>query len=148
MVDEASAPDTDTATTGNGSISDQAPAGLKRSIRKAEKVGKDRSRVKQVLAEASTKALVNREKLGEAWDHLQTLFRLIGAWVTRRYTQVPWRVLVIGLAAVIYFVNPLDIVPDFLPFGLLDDIGVIGLAVSMMREDLTRFRAWEKAQAE
>ena len=120
-----------------------APTGLKRSVKKAEKVGKDRGRVAELLAEAGDKAARSRNKLGDAWGQLQTLFRLLKAWLTGQYKQVPWRVIVLSLAAVLYFVNPIDIIPDFLGIGFLDDIGVIALVMSQLRQDLDLFRAWE-----
>ena len=122
-----------------------APAGLRKASRKAQKVGKDPSRVRRLLAEAAVKAGRSRERLGDAWHDLQTLFRLLRAWVGGRYRSVPWRVVVLSIAALLYFVNPFDLIPDFLGFGLLDDIGVIGFAMSQMRSDLERFRDWEEA---
>lgn len=122
-----------------------APAGARHAQRKAERIAKDPHRVRTLLKEAALKAAASRDKLGDAWGQLQTLFRLLKAWVSGRYREVPWRVIVLALTAVVYFVNPFDLIPDFLGFGLLDDIGVVGFLVSRMGEDLDRFREWEKS---
>jgi uncharacterized membrane protein YkvA (DUF1232 family) len=46
--------------------------------------------------------------------------------------------------AIIYFVNPFDLIPDFIPvIGYLDDVAVIALAVASIHNDLDDFRAWE-----
>lgn len=121
-----------------------APTGLKKHAKKADRIGRDPARVRRLLAEAATKAAASRDRLGDAWDDLQTLFRLLKAWASGRYREVPWKVVVLSIAAILYFVNPLDLIPDFLGIGLLDDIGVLGLAMSQMKTDLEAFRGWEK----
>ena len=46
-------------------------------------------------------------------------------------------------AAVVYFVNPLDLVPDFLPLlGFVDDAAVIGFVVESLREEMRRYQGF------
>ena len=53
------------------------------------------------------------------------------------------RFVVTILAAVLYFVAPLDAVFDYLPgVGLLDDATVIAYALRSTRETLDAFRRW------
>jgi uncharacterized membrane protein YkvA (DUF1232 family) len=48
------------------------------------------------------------------------------------------------VAAVVYFVMPVDAVPDILlGFGLLDDAAILGWTLRSLDGDLKRFRAWE-----
>ena len=59
-----------------------------------------------------------------------------------RYVRDPrvplWRRLA-GLLAVIYFVMPLDALPDFLPLlGWLDDVGVLSAAAFFMVREVQR----------
>ena len=50
-------------------------------------------------------------------------------------------------AALIYFLNPFDLIPDFLPtLGLVDDATLVALVVASISEDLARFREWEAEQ--
>ncbi len=77
-----------------------------------------------------------------------TLVRLVRAALGRRY-HLPVRLLVTALAALIYFVNPLDLIPDaILGLGLLDDAAVLGWAISRLRKDLEAFREWESGRGE
>ena len=51
----------------------------------------------------------------------------------------------IGIVAgtLLYFVAPLDLLPDFLPaVGYIDDFAVIAFAVNAVREEIERFRLW------
>ena len=45
--------------------------------------------------------------------------------------------------ALLYFVAPLDLLPDLLPAaGFIDDFAVIAFAVNAVREEIERFRRW------
>ncbi|RKG92701.1 DUF1232 domain-containing protein [Corallococcus sp. CA053C] len=51
-----------------------------------------------------------------------------------------WRKLA-GLLAVLYFVSPVDAIPDFIPlFGWLDDLGVLSAAAFFMVREVQRYR--------
>src|SRR5687767_11133995 len=43
------------------------------------------------------------------------LGRIIKAYALGHYREIPWKSLLIVIAAVIYFVNPIDLLPDLLP---------------------------------
>jgi uncharacterized membrane protein YkvA (DUF1232 family) len=49
--------------------------------------------------------------------------------------------------AVVYFVAPLDLIPDALiGIGFVDDVAVISAVVRAVRDELDRFQAWETQQ--
>ncbi|MBX2898857.1 MAG: DUF1232 domain-containing protein [Cyclobacteriaceae bacterium] len=74
--------------------------------------------------------------------------RLIKASLTGGYRFQSPRLLVALLAACIYFVNPLDLVPDVLPaIGLADDMTILAWVVNTASEELLAFDAWEKQKA-
>src|SRR5262245_13985610 len=110
------------------------PILFERARKTAEEYAGDQSKVSGLLEDAKRKAERNRDRLGEMLDSLQSLFRLISAWTRGRYTVVPWRTIVLSIAALVYFVNPLDLIPDFLPmFGFLDDAGVLAFVLHSVR---------------
>jgi uncharacterized membrane protein YkvA (DUF1232 family) len=52
--------------------------------------------------------------------------------------------LVGGIAALAYFVDPLDMIPDTVPvLGYLDDTAVIAAVVRMNLTAVSQFRNWE-----
>ncbi len=113
---------------------------------KAERLAKNAARASRMIDEASIKAERTRGTMAGAAEGLQTLIRLARAYISGRYRELPWTALITTLAALVYFVNPLDLVPDFvIGFGLLDDLTVIAFAVNGLRAELERFRAWETA---
>ena len=49
--------------------------------------------------------------------------------------------------ALIYVINPFDIVPDVLPFiGAVDDAAVIGACLMLVERDLRTYRSWKENQ--
>ncbi len=64
---------------------------------------------------------------------------MLKAWTTGDYRAMPWKTIVLGLTAVIYFLNPLDLVPDFIPgIGYLDDAVVLGFVMNSIRKDVSK----------
>jgi len=69
---------------------------------------------------------------------------MIKAHVTGDYKIRSLRILIILLAAIIYFINPLDMIPDFVfGIGLADDLAVLTLVYRAAAEEITLFRKWE-----
>lgn len=82
-------------------------------------------------------------------EQLGIVTRLLKAYASGEYRQLPWKTLIRVIAVLIYFVSPIDILPDFLPIvGLTDDIALMLWLFSGMKDDLEKFRQWEQtAQA-
>ncbi|MDQ2656626.1 MAG: DUF1232 domain-containing protein [Bacteroidota bacterium] len=75
------------------------------------------------------------------------LGRLIKAYALGQYRDVPWKTILLIVAAVIYFVNPLDLVPDIVPLtGLTDDFAVLLWVYNSVSNEIEKFLAWEKAK--
>ena len=98
----------------------------------------------RLVGDAYAKASRNDSVLGQAGADLTAMIRLTQAWARGHYRIVPWRSLVYSVAALLYFVNPLDAVPDvLLLLGLTDDIAIIAFVVRAIRQDLDAFVDWE-----
>ena len=126
-------------------MKNQEPVGFDNAKNKAEEFVSDKEKTKYLLQEASEKAEKNKGALNKIWDDLMALLRLVRAWSAGAYPQVPWKTLLYAVAAIIYFVNPFDMVPDFIPgVGLLDDATVIGFVVRSLRKTIAEFTTWEE----
>ena len=48
-------------------------------------------------------------------------------------------------AGLLYFIMPLDCIPDFTPIvGFLDDLAVITLIINTLQKELLAYRIWKK----
>jgi uncharacterized membrane protein YkvA (DUF1232 family) len=102
-------------------------------------------RLRPLFEEAARQAeSMPKEPFHETWPYFQAMLRLIRAYSQGNYRDVPESTLVVIIAAIIYVVDPLDVIPDALPaLGYLDDATVLALAVRRSRQTLDDFMAWE-----
>jgi uncharacterized membrane protein YkvA (DUF1232 family) len=116
------------------------------AVRRAERIAKKPDRVVKLLESARIKADRSRDSIRSAWDTIGALIRMLRAHFSHTYSDLPWRSIVWGLAALIYFVAPLDMIPDFILGGLVDDAAVVMYVVRQIQKDLDAFLAWESQQ--
>jgi len=122
---------------------------LQRAEQQAEEALATPARVSRISARAREKAEHYRGRLGDAFGDIQAITRLLTAWAQGRYRVVPMRTLVALLGALLYFLMPLDALPDFiLALGFLDDAAIIARVIQIFRDDLKAFRLWEQASQE
>jgi uncharacterized membrane protein YkvA (DUF1232 family) len=128
----------------------KGPAGsraFKRAEQAAKEALKDPKKARELGDEAEAKAGKHGIDLGGALGDLQTLIRLIRAYASNDYREVPTKTMVAAAAAVAYFVMPIDAIPDVIPgAGYLDDTAVLYFVVRAIRRDLDDFRTWEEHQ--
>jgi uncharacterized membrane protein YkvA (DUF1232 family) len=81
------------------------------------------------------------------YEGLDIMLRMMAAYAKGEYRAIPWRTLLIITAAVLYFVMPLDFLPDLLPIiGFADDVAIIVWTFNLVKHDIDQFLIWEKAQ--
>lgn len=101
-----------------------------------ETIGKEK-KAEQMAKESSF--------LRQYWKDIKTSFALLKDWYMGNYTKIPFRMIASIAAAMLYLVSPLDVVPDWLPFGgLLDDAIVLTAVFAMSRSDLDDYLAWAR----
>lgn len=107
-----------------------------------------RFRVLMLVRDAYAQLTEHEDTLTNVREDLMTFMRLLLAWAQRTYQHVPWTPLILMTGALLYFVSPVDLIPDALAgIGLLDDVAIISIVVRMVRGELDRFRAWEARHA-
>lgn len=97
-----------------------------------------------LLLQAIKKANDNKSILGEAWEKLQLLTELVKAYSKGEYRKVSKGTILAVIGAILYFVSPLDVVPDFIVgLGILDDAAVIGFTIKKLSKELDEFKKWK-----
>ena len=120
---------------------------FKKFISSAEGYIRQPTRLKSLLTDAYKKAS-EKNNVGtlahEAWETLQTMFRLIRASVSGEYKGVPTSTIAAAVAVLIYFISPIDLIPDFIPvLGLLDDVALVAWFSTTLKHEMDRFQEWE-----
>jgi uncharacterized membrane protein YkvA (DUF1232 family) len=123
------------------------PKGFQKAYRQAEKLTEDRNALQKLIDKASNKAVDYKDRLKEVWAEVQIFFRMLKAWKDGKH-KLELKTGLSIIAAIIYFVNPFDIIPDFIPaLGLIDDITIITYVITRFEKEIERFSAWEKESA-
>ncbi|WP_060497590.1 YkvA family protein [Pseudomonas sp. NBRC 111133] len=87
-------------------------------------------------------------RIGQLREDVKLLQSLCLAWWRGEYRAISPKALVTIVAGLLYFVSPIDAIPDWLlGVGFLDDIAVLGWVLKTVADELARFRAWRDSQA-
>ena len=123
---------------------------FKLALRKAASTAGKKTRLMLLLSQLALKLKeVNwREvKVSTAKEKFSILGRLVRAYTAGTYRDIPWRTILMILAALLYFINPIDLLPDMLPVtGLTDDFGVLLWVYNTVSKEVDKFLTWEKSQ--
>jgi uncharacterized membrane protein YkvA (DUF1232 family) len=128
-------------------LKERLEAEFAQAMKSAESYVEDPQRLRALFQEAAKQAAsLPRDPFQETWPYFQTMLRLIRAYYQGDYRNVAESTLVVIIAAIIYVVNPLDLIPDAIPaLGFLDDATVLALTVRRTRQTLDDFMRWETA---
>jgi len=106
---------------------------------------KDKGKTLSKIQEGFAKADENKSALTNIWEQLQLLFSLAKDYASGTYTAIPKTTMISVLAALLYFISPLDLVPDFLVgLGFLDDAVILGFVVKKVAKELEKYQAWKQ----
>ena len=109
-------------------------------------VARGRPLGRSLTAAAAALQHPGRSLAGVARDG-RALVRMARASVSGRYRRLPRRSLVAVVAGLIYFLDPLDAIPDVIPLiGFLDDAAVLAWVIARVRRDLDEFLVWEAGE--
>ena len=89
----------------------------------------------------------SKENSVQVKDKFFTLGRLLRAYAQGEYRTIPWKSLLLVVAAILYFINPIDVIPDLLPMiGLTDDFAILFMVYKSIGSDIEKFLSWEKSR--
>jgi uncharacterized membrane protein YkvA (DUF1232 family) len=72
------------------------------------------------------------------------LLQLLRDYKNKKYTKPPWMSIAAIVFALLYVLNPLDLVPDFIPFvGYIDDASMLALTLRMISGDVQDYQIWK-----
>jgi len=117
---------------------------LQRLTRTAEALLKQPNRLREKLVNA-------RKKLGQTdsgqlqgiKSQLTELIEFSQDMLRGNYQTIDVKTPVMAVAAILYFLLPIDSIPDFiLGLGYLDDVTVITFVFRQLSNELEKYRAW------
>lgn len=101
----------------------------------------DPQQLTSLINEAEKKSRSHQDRLPSFFDDLLLLTKMAKVYRNKEYRELPWKVILLAVAALLYFVNPFDLIPDFLSIpGFIDDAAVVAMVVNALREEIDHYR--------
>jgi uncharacterized membrane protein YkvA (DUF1232 family) len=124
---------------------DEVASAFHKSTQAAEKIIKDKDKTQETLNKAMNKANKVKGALDKVWENLILMFQVVRDWISGKYKDIPVGSIIAIVAALLYFISPIDAIPDFIPgIGYIDDVFVIGIVVAQINNDLKKYDKWRK----
>ena len=83
--------------------------------------------------------------LKELVNDVPLMVSMVKDYVKGRYKRVPAKTITLLTAALLYLINPADIVPDYIPgAGYLDDAAVISFVLNSVKDDVDKYKYWKE----
>ena len=115
--------------------------------KRARKVSRDD--MEDLLGKESTAERLSKKAgfLSQYWEDIKTSFSLIRDWFNGSYDKIPGRMIASLAGALIYFISPVDLIPDWIPMaGFLDDAAILAAVFKLSEADLKFYRKWKRNQ--
>lgn len=114
--------------------------------KKAKQYIDNPNKVRNLLIKAITK-VEHKKHLGvlnNLWDRIHLLFSLVKDWLSGSYKDISRSAILLILAGLIYFVSPIDVIPDWLVgIGFADDIAFLALILNRLDKELIKYKSWK-----
>ena len=117
---------------------------FQRAVEQARTLWDDREKLMKTLdnaflkvTEVEAKDVDNKSMI----TRIKLFLRMIRAYANGEYRELPWKTVLIILASILYFLNPFDLIPDFIPgIGYLDDASIMLWVFSSVEKDISDFQ--------
>lgn len=124
---------------------------FKKARSQAYKYVQDPSKLKSLLTKVFKKAdnlNISESSMNRFVSQLKTLGRMLNEYIKGNYPSMPWKSVLLIVAGLLYFVMPMDIVPDMIPLsGFIDDATIIFWIIQNLQKDIEHFMEWEQTFA-
>ena len=118
---------------------------IQKRFKKAEALLKDDVRMESFL-EKIEKKIKWIPFLAQEFKNIPTMVSMVRSYLRGNYTKILKRTILAIVSALIYFLSPIDLVPDWIPLlGQLDDAIVIASCWNLVNKDVEDYRQWKKA---
>lgn len=123
---------------------EQAHDILQKNIGESQEILHNEDKLERLLQRLEKKLKIV-PVVGTTLAEIPMLASLIKSYVQKEYTDIPIGTILAIISALVYFVSPIDVIPDSIPgAGYIDDGVVIAVCLKMVDSDLQEYRIWRE----
>lgn len=111
---------------------------------KAQNIIQDSEKLENLIKSAEEK-LKTIPTVGEGLSYIPLFLDMLRSYAAGEYKEIPTGTLIAVCAMLLYYISPIDLIPDIIPvLGLADDAGVIVAGLTLIKSDLDIYKNWRK----
>lgn len=115
------------------------------AFKKASNTIKNPSGISALILQVGNKLASGKSSLKDIKNDLSVLVKLIKQWSLGNYKNVSNKTVITIIATLLYFVNPLDLIPDVIPIiGFTDDATILLYVLNLIGKEVDDFKDWER----
>ena len=125
-------------------IARQICAALDSKKTQAERIANSKEAFDKLLTNIET-TLKKIPTIGNLLSDIPLLVSFVKSYIVGEYKEIPFNSIVAVIAALLYVVSPVDIIPDVIPgIGFTDDAMAVAFCIKMIHDDLEKYKAWRE----
>ena len=107
----------------------------------AKELFKHKDQIKEVLVNTTKKQSENNDRLDKGLLHdLKMLKAMLKDYLSGKY-KFSSRTIIYVVAGLLYFVSPVDLIPDFiLGLGFVDDAAILAMVIKRIKTELDKYK--------
>lgn len=116
-----------------------------RAFENAKRMFSNKEKVLETLDTAFQKSIDlddnHKGEISSLTEKVKLFILMIQSYIKGEYREVPFKSILLIFAGLIYFINPFDLIADFIPgIGYIDDISLILWILKSVEDDVLRFK--------
>jgi len=122
-------------------------ASLRRLFRTGMRNIRGNDILRVVRRSKSLRRLINGP-VAEMGEEATQLLAMVKDYASGTYRDMPRSTVLAITFALLYILNPFDLMPDFIPgIGYLDDMSMVALVIGSVRRDVENYARWRRSRA-
>jgi uncharacterized membrane protein YkvA (DUF1232 family) len=111
----------------------------------------DNDRLTRLIEQANSKLVTIAKKddsKNKLVNSVKMIIRMVRAQLSGEYDAFSTKSLFLLVFALVYFIIPTDMIPDFIPLmGFTDDITILYYVTDSLADDIAIYKEWESSKA-
>ena len=120
--------------------------------KRAEEAVQNNDKLNKLINSAKEKVVKlkdDEDEIGMLIRQLNLMIRMVKAYFNGEYRSFSYKTIVMFVFSLVYFITPVDFIPDFIPgLGFTDDLSILYLVIKSFSHDIEKYQVYEDSLSE